>query len=284
MKNEISHDCQRLPITFHRTFFPERIYLNAIIKFAASDSEGTDQEISAVTGIPVGRSDGKVPAIISYAQGMNLITCQSGSLPGSKKLALTDFGRSVLLEDAFLSSELTQWLAHAHLCRAIGGAEVWHQVFALGTEVLGTQFTEQRVEGFLIKRLGKRNRSLTGPLLRMYAERASFGGADILVGEQGVYQKKCAPWLRHYKLPYTAYFLSLWENHFEGALQVSLDDFESQTFWSNIFGWGPKESEIVLRLIQSTGAIRLDTHIWPYAMIRIESSKDYWRRIYDDAP
>jgi hypothetical protein len=215
---------------------------------------------------------------------MGLLTSERGLDAGSKKLMLTDFGRSVLLEDSYLSSELTQWLAHAHLCRAIGGAEVWHQVFALGVDALGSEFTDTRVEEYLAKRLGKRNRSLTGPLLRMYTERASFGEAEIIVQNGELYQRKSAPCLRTYKLPYTAFFLMLWENHFCETVQISLADFENETNWSKIFGWNPKESEVVLSMVQATGAMRLDTHIWPYAMIRTGSSRDYWGRVYDDMP
>lgn len=284
MNDTTTGSTQRLPVTFHRTFYPERSYLNAIIKYTASDKEGTDQQIGKDTGIPVGKSDGKVPAIISYAQGMGLLVSGKGSHPGTRKLTLTHFGRSVLLEDPFLSAELTQWLAHAHLCRAVGGAEVWHQVFAQGYDLLGSDFSEDSIEQYLIKRLGKRNRSLTGPLLRMYTERASFGEADIIVQHNDRYQRKSAPCLRTYKLPYTAFFLMLWEDHFYDVAQISLADFENDTNWSRIFGWTPRESELVLGMLQSTGAIRLDTHIWPYAVIRTGASNDYWGRVYDDMP
>lgn len=284
MNHDAKRSTQRLPITFHRTFYPERTYLNAIIKYAASDQEGTDQQISTDTGIPVGKSDGKVPAIISFAQGMGLLISSKGSDAGSKRLILTDFGRSVLLEDSFLGTELTQWLAHAHLCRAIGGAEVWHQVFAAGFDALGAEFTEAAVEQYLVKRLGKRNRSLTGPLLRMYTERSSFGEAEIITQNGELYKRKSAPCLRTYKLPYTAFFLMLWEHHLDDKIQLSLTDFENETYFSKIFGWTSKESEAVLSMVQASGGISLDTHIWPYAIIRTGASKDYWGRAYDDIP
>lgn len=63
----------RLPVTFHQSFIPERAYISALLKYAARAKEGTDQEISAETGIPTGQSSGKVPAMIDYARGMGLI-------------------------------------------------------------------------------------------------------------------------------------------------------------------------------------------------------------------
>ena len=75
----------RLPVTFHRTFVPEMHYVAALLQYSASSEEGTEQEISVKTGIPTGKSDGKVPAIMGYASGMGLINVQPAGQPGKKK-------------------------------------------------------------------------------------------------------------------------------------------------------------------------------------------------------
>ena len=54
----------RLPRNFHKTFKPERQYIHAMLRFAASGQEGDYQSIAAATGIPTGVSSGKVPAIL----------------------------------------------------------------------------------------------------------------------------------------------------------------------------------------------------------------------------
>ena len=64
MSNPLELTQSRLPVTFHRTFVPERHYLSALLRFASQGIEGTNQEISLETGIPMGGSDGKVPAEI----------------------------------------------------------------------------------------------------------------------------------------------------------------------------------------------------------------------------
>ncbi len=68
---------QRLSVTFHQTFIPERAHISTLLKFAAKGHKGTstplsvtDQEISAETGIPTGQSSGKVPAMLDYCRGM----------------------------------------------------------------------------------------------------------------------------------------------------------------------------------------------------------------------
>ncbi|MCP4403626.1 MAG: hypothetical protein GY801_40765 [bacterium] len=60
---------QRLPITFHQTFTPERAHIAALLKCADGGKVGTDREIFAETGIPIGASSGKVPAMLDYCRG-----------------------------------------------------------------------------------------------------------------------------------------------------------------------------------------------------------------------
>ena len=70
MSKSIKTSYQRLPVTFHQTFTPERAHIAALLRYAASGKTGTDPEISAETGIPTGASSRKVPAMLDYCQGM----------------------------------------------------------------------------------------------------------------------------------------------------------------------------------------------------------------------
>ena len=63
----------RLPRNFHKSFKPERQYINAMLRFAAAGKSGDYQAMAADTGIPMGSSSGKVPAILDYCRGMGLI-------------------------------------------------------------------------------------------------------------------------------------------------------------------------------------------------------------------
>ena len=90
-----------LPINFHRTFIPERRFISDLLEFAAQGRFGDYHKISVDTGIPMGKSNGKVPAIIDYARGMGLITIAEETRSSIKKPTLTEFGRIV-----FCSHEL----------------------------------------------------------------------------------------------------------------------------------------------------------------------------------
>lgn len=125
-----------LPLNFHKTFIPERRFIAALLEFAALDKQGNYQEISKETGIPMGKSSGKVPAILDYARGMGLIEFIGKRANSIKKPVLTTLGRVVYLEDKFLGEKMVQWLVHMNLCRNDIGAITWHKAFAKGRNIL----------------------------------------------------------------------------------------------------------------------------------------------------
>lgn len=62
-----------LPLNFHNTFIPERHFIQALLEYVAGGKSGSLTEMASETGIPMGRSTGKLQATIDYALGMGLI-------------------------------------------------------------------------------------------------------------------------------------------------------------------------------------------------------------------
>ena len=273
---------QRLPVTFHQTFTPERTHISALLKYAAGGKTGTDLEISAETGIPTGASSGKVPAMLDYCRGMGLLTVERGKEAGQKCPRLTDFGRTVLLEDANLTEELTQWMAHLMLCRRQGGAEVWHLSFGASSDILGMNFTEAALEDYLTGLLGKRKRSPIGPMLRMYAEPACFKKAGAILSQNRELRRHSAPLLSGFANGYAALLLGLWETHFPKDRQVTLRDFEKESYFQRMAGWNERQSTQILDMLESCGAITLDKQMRPWILSRRAESQNYWRTLYDE--
>jgi hypothetical protein len=282
MSTKTQGEGDRLAVNFHQTFIPERSYLSSLLRFAARNGEGTYQEISAETGIPVGQSSGKVPALLNYSLGMGLLNIEQGAKPGRKRPVLTDFGRSVLLNDLNLSESLTQWLAHLHLCRIKGGAEIWHLTFGQSSDILGMQFHEADLEDYLAGILGRRNRSLIGPLVRTYEEPAALKLAGAITrGESGLV-RSCAPLMRSFRYGYAGFLFSQWECHFPDQGQVTLTDFESRTFWSRICGWSEEQCKIVLGMLQELRVIDVDKQMRDWVLTRRAKAEVYWRMLYED--
>jgi hypothetical protein len=174
----------RLPRSFHMSFKPERQYINALLRFAASDKEGDHQAIAAATGIPTGESSGKVPAILDYCRGMGLVRLGGQERSAVKKPELTTFGRAVLLEDPYLKAGISQWIAHLNLCSPVTGADVWYQTFFRGTQALGMTFDRASLDTYLGLIYGV-EKGVVGPMVGMYEEDAAFhvcGALSVISG------------------------------------------------------------------------------------------------------
>src|SRR2546425_2952575 len=160
-----AHHQHRLPRNFHKTFKPERQYINAMVRFAASGQEGDYRAIGAATGIPTGVSSGKVPATLDYCRGMGLVRLAVQERSAVKKPQLTPFGRIILLEDPYLKTGISQWIAHLNLCGPHTGADIWYQTFFSGAPSLGMSFDRDKLDAHLSLVYGTEKSGFIGPMI-----------------------------------------------------------------------------------------------------------------------
>lgn len=270
-----------LPVNFHRTFVPERHLVGALLHYAALGKAGTYQEISADTGIPMGKFTGKVQAILDYARGMGLVVTDDGSRGREKAPVLTPLGRVVYTEDRFLGLELTQWLIHANLCSRATGAAAWTSAFAIGRWVLGSRFSREQLEAYLVDVFGPGNRR-TGPLVRTYTDDAALARARVLLEEGPTIVRQKAPLVDSYALPYSAMVLALMETHFGRQTQVTLPEFGETTLWFDICLWEQQDREQLCELLDRKGYVTVDRQMHPWVLERKAASAELWARAYDE--
>lgn len=226
---------ERLSLSFHQTFVPERRYLSSLLRFVAEPKEVNLDQVADATGIPTGESSGKVEPTINYARGMGLLDVSRGEV-SRWRLHLSLLGNRVLEEDPYMSEGFTQWLLHLQLCRRRGGAEAWYAVFADGDLALGRSFTDEDLKAFLVARYGKRS-NIVGPLVRMYTSETSFLACGALTAEDGLLRRLLAPCETTHFPGYGYLFFSLWDMIFHGVQQVCLEDFERETRFFAGAGW-----------------------------------------------
>ncbi len=273
----------RLAKDFHKTFKPERHYINALLKYAASGQSGDYQEIADATGIPTGKSSGKVTATIDYCRGMGLITVSSKTKSSKKEPQLTDFGRTVFLNDQFLKTPLTQWIAHLHLCSPLYGAEVWYQTFFAGTPVLGMSFSKDKLESHLRIALNISKGKVLGPLIGTYQDEASFKICGALTQSQtGVLRRREAPFSPELILGYGAWVLHLINLHFPGRDQVSVVELDDVSGWCTIPGWSATSWQKALSQFEYKGLIDVDRHMDPWIISPRASTQNAWRSLFND--
>jgi len=270
-----------LPLNFHKTFIPERRLIAALLEYAALGKEGSLQEISEDTGIPMGKSTGKMPAILDYCRGMGLIVVRPGSQKQHKKPVLTSFGEAVYLHDKYLGETLTQWLVHMHLCRDDIGAKAWHEVFARGRNILGASFSTKQLEDYLVSYFG-RGKNRTGPLLSAYFDDAALGRAKVLAIEGDFVTRNKAPILASWAVPYSAYILSLLEAFFPKETQITLTDFSEKTLWFDVCLWQEVDIETAFSFVETKGFITIDRQIRPWLIEKKARAQEIWLRIFDE--
>lgn len=277
-KVEQNHRLQR---NFHRTFKPERQYINALLRFAAEGRNGDALAISEKTGIPTGESSGKVIPTLDYCCGMGLITLQE-SKGADKKPELTNLGRILLLEDPFIKTEISQWICHLNLCNREFGADIWHHVFWAGYHSLGNRFTREQLESMLRSIYGNSNRSLIGPLVSMYEDEASFKVCGALSETETAITRKTAPIKDEMVRGYGSWLTYVLEQYFPKQKQISITEIENKTGLFTITGWAGKDMSNIFDLMERKGILKVDRHMNPWILSTLLSVKESYNRTFDD--
>jgi hypothetical protein len=280
MTNAQQHS--RLPRFFHKSFKPERQYINAMLRYAASGQEGDLQAIAAATGIPTGSSTGKVPAILDYCSGMGLIRLVGPERSSIKKPELTPFGRIVMLEDPYLKASVSQWIAHFNLCGFLTGADVWYHTFFAGMQALGMKFQRSQLESHLSVVYGADKSNIIGPLIGTYEDDAAFKVCGALTDLDGWIIRRPAPIADEYGIGYGAWMLQLINDHFPKQRQVPITQLDAAAGWRTIPGWDVTSLQRTLALVERKGLIEVDRHMDPWLLLPKVGPDETWKRIYDD--
>jgi len=273
----------RLQRNFHKTFKPERQYINSMLRFAAAGRTGDFHTIASSTRIPMGTSSGKVPAILDYCKCMGLIRVPINSVHTAiKKPELTNFGRAVLFEDPFLKCGISQWIAHFNMCSPLYGADVWYQTFFIGAPVFGRKFGRNQLESHLSLVYGIRKNSLIGPLISMYEDEASLKTCGVLSEIEGMIVRREAPIMDEFIRGIGAWLLQLIADHFPKQQQVPISVLDKVAGCRTIPGWTVPIFLTVLELLERKDLIMVDRHMNPWLIQPKKEIDEAWRSIYLD--
>jgi hypothetical protein len=257
------------------TFFCERQSISKILDLAATNYSGSIQDISDVTGIPTGKSTGKVKPHIDYACGMGLIEYQLDK--GVYKLRLSPFGTVVKKSDPFLEESITQWLAHANLCDPVNGAIAWTTIFTNWTT------NEYRSED-QISLISEIPKLKLRPLFQMYERKESFGKIGALRRDDDGLRRVQATISYEWNRGFAALVLSLLERYFHSneRKQISIPEFIQVTKFPYRFHWQVEEFYRAVQNLTSLGYIRISNLVDPPVIQSLVSSEQVWGTIYDD--
>ena len=246
------------------------------MEFVVSQKQGTIDEISNETGIPTGKSTGKVEPTIKYAQGMGLLKVERKNGTGYC-FSLTPLGEEVFEQDQYLLEQVTQWLLHLMFCRRQGGAEAWYRVFGEGHLPLGRTFSRDDLSLYL-----KTSIKNVSPLLRMYSNESSFDLCDALIEEHGTIVRNIAPMTPEFYNGYAFFLLSAWEEHFPNDQQISITDFEKTTKVFAILGYKETEVHVFLDWLADNGFLKIDRQTGEALLLRTAEVNNVITGLYDN--
>ena len=288
-----------LPLNLPQTFLPERRLLAKLLSFAADQGGGNKEAISAATGIPTGKSTGKVEPMIRYTQGMGLVNAEKAA--SQWRLSLTHLGHIVQREDPFLSEPVTIWLLHLMLCRrcgrstpARGIADAWFALFADSSFHLGSRFTPTAWLDLLIERHGQKTYlpPLASVVLRSYLETNSLACSPVALSplkvEEGSSKRFRDQWIIRQSAPveqrffpaYAAAFYLNWDELFAAETQVALDEFADQSRFFTVLGWNQTAVSRGLDWMIDQGILQIDRHTGTPMLLRLRETAPIIARVY----
>lgn len=261
--------------------------------FTQNSGLGNKQEISDATGIPTGKSSGKVEPTIHYATAMGLINAEKQG--GKWMLSLTPLGELVRNEDPFFSEEITLWLMHLMLCRPLnqgnkaapvaGIVDPWFTLFSLSEARLGRTFTSSEFGAFMEERFGvtDKRRKMCNVILGSYKEDSCLGlTKSVQVDDSGFIVREKAPQDVTFYPVFSTYLFLLWDEFFPNEKQLSLNELFKHTRMLSIMFWTEQDVKPWLDWMTDNGMLQLDRQTGESLALRTIHTKDVIDGIFNE--
>lgn len=265
-------------VNFHQTFKPERQYIGSILDVANMAEPMSIKEISSLTGIPNGKSSGKVEPHISYAKFMGLIEAEKKD--GLILLKKTALGELVSMEDPGLQEELSVLLCHAMMLRDNEGADVWSAVFK---KVLPMYRNGIKRDILLIEleKLfeGKVNRKNFAPFIGSYED--MFAELNLLSMDKESVRMNSHPYNKEFVYLYAFILFEYWSELYPNQDEISEVQLAELNYGKS-FGWNEQSEYEVLEHLADNGLIRLNKQLVPYTILQLADKDSVIERLYSE--
>ena len=265
-------------INFHQTFKPEIQYISAILEIANGDKFNSIKDISMFTGIPNGKSSGKVEPHIFYAKYMGLIDVEKEGK--NYKLKRTYLGDAVYDEDPGLQEDLTLTLCHGMMLRKVDGAAMWSSIFMKIMPMYPIGIKKSLLLKELVRILGdKVNTKNIAPFYGSYD--TTFSSLNIVKTEDDTVVLNHVSLNKEFVFLYAFILYKYWDELYKDQDEISSIQLEKIGL-KNIFGWTEKTEYEVLELLSDYDLIRLNRQLMPYTLLRLTDENYLIDKMYSE--
>lgn len=265
---------------FHNTFKPEKHYISSILDTANNNIELSLDEISAKTGIPQGKSSGKVLPHIIYSYFMGLINYKKER--NLYFLSRTKLGENVYKEDPGLQEKLSVLLCHCMMLRKKRGALMWCVIFK---EILPMYRNGIKKE-IIIKILNQENyfngkmvQKQFAPFTSSYLLNGFFSPLNILEDKDQLIKIKMNQYTHEFAFLYAYILWIYWEELFPKQEEITSNELEELSF-GKAFGWNMQEEYDALQHLSDEGLLQMNRQLMPYTILKLVDKDTIIERLY----
>lgn len=265
-------------VNFHQTFPPTLEYLSRLIEITDMTDELSKAEISEITGIPTGKSSGKVEPHIDYAIYMGLLENISNKR-GKYKLIRTKLGSIIMREDLGLREEVTQLLCHVRLTSPATGAFLWSLLirdilpkYPNGIKYLLLEDELKKQSVFSTPKAVN-----MGPFYTTYEE--GFETFNLIAKTKDILKIIPQIFKNELLFVYAYALLYEWEQSFPQNNELTADQLSTLKFAAT-FGFGDTLTYKVLEKLSEKGIIRINGQLSPFTIIKNASSDAMVEKAY----
>lgn len=262
-------------LNFHQSFTVSMNYILKIIKLYIEDNfEYSKEEISKFTGIPTGKSSGKVVPNIKYAKYFGLLDYEVKK--GKYKIIITELGKVLLEEDPYLNEEISLILLNYLMCSQGIGADMWYYI----SNILMPKYSKKISKKLLIKELEKRyikNKVVNINPWIMYHKNI-FEELRLYSFEEDNILKKDIKISKEYVFMYAYLFMKEWENKYP-VTEITIDNIESFNWKEKLF-ISEKDSYKILEYMGEEGIIKFNKQLTPVTIVKLKNSSYLLKKIY----
>jgi len=265
-------------INFHQTFKPERQYISSILNVANCTGSMSIKDISSCTGIPTGKSSGKVEPHIIYANYMGLIEYEKKG--GMYSLTRTKLGEIVYYEDPGLQENLSIMLCHCMILRMKQGADVWSIIFKkvlpMYRKGISKDLLLKELEKYFDNKINKKN---FAPFLGSYED--MFSTLRILEVSTESIIEDTLQYNKEFIFLYAYVLWEYWNESFTEQDEISSIQLEQLSF-GKAFGWDVQTEYIILEHLADKGLIRMNRQLMPYTILKLVDKDTLVERLYSE--
>lgn len=262
-------------LNFHQTFPPTTDGISRLLSVADQGGAYTKEELSEQTGIPTGKSSGKVEPYIRYAVYMGLLKDQSEG--GKHALSITPLGEEIRLQDPGLMELVSLMVCHARLTSGYSGASLWAYLFK---SVL-PRYPDGISDVLLKDELQQASNSSTevnkGPFLSSYS--GMFAPLRLLSSEEVRLRAMSSSFDPELLYAYAYGLLYEWEGMYPDRKEITGDELRSLNL-SATFGLSKNAFSNLLHRLEEDGILRLNRQLVPFTAIKSATSKEMIPKLY----